>query len=66
MTPSPSSVGKGRLTEQDKVFNLGTAMWKGKMLTDMTSEELYKAFHDLGMLYNRELEENLNPVIKLR
>lgn len=56
---------KGTLTEQDKIFNLGTAMWKGKMLMDMSREELYQAFADLGALYNRELEENLNPISKL-
>ena len=44
------------LTKEDLDFNLGTAMWKGKRLMDMTREELYEALNELGNLYRAELE----------
>ena len=39
---------------------LGHALWKGKRLTDMTREELYQAFEELGALYHQALQDNKN------
>ncbi len=47
----------GKLTKKDLDFNEGTAMWKGKMLKDMTRLELYKAFNAFGKLYEALLDE---------
>lgn len=48
-----------KLTKEDISFNRGTALWKGKMLMDMSREELYEAFEILGNLYTECLEFNL-------
>jgi predicted transcriptional regulator len=55
-----NKVYQGDCLEVMKDFNSGTAMWKGKMLMDMTRLELYEAINTLGGLYERELRNKLN------
>lgn len=34
------------------------AMWRGKRLNEMSREELYKAFNDLGGIHKRDAEQH--------
>lgn len=45
------------LTNKQKIFLMGTAMWKGIQLMNMTRDELYVAFNDMGKYYEGRIKD---------